>query len=136
MNKTPDGERETIITGNFVVTHNLTDKRGITITEYITNHDDKASINAKVDEAMDVIDRQFIRADISTKEAQIANMVGNLDVVSQGYEEIIARRDSGGKLTSVEKERIKKYDHDVRGINKAIDFNKAAIAAARKKLEQ
>lgn len=133
----PEGERDDlIITGKFVVTHNLTDKRGITVERYITNRDTKGTINASVDESMDVLDRQFIRADIMTKEAQLANMAANLNLVSNGYEEIIAKRDAAGKLSTMEKEKLKKYDSDVRGIRQAIEYTESAVAVAKKKLEE
>lgn len=133
----PEGESGTrTVAGNFEITHNLTDKRGLRITGYIYSDDTKEEMNSRIDLAMDLVDRQFIRADIMNKEAQIATLTGNLDLVSQGYEEIIAKREGGAKLTSVDKQKIEKYDADVRGMKKHIEFLQAGISAARKKLEE
>lgn len=122
------------LAGNFEVTLNLSDKRGLRMTGYIYSDDTQHEIDARVNSFQDVLDRQAIRTDLVNKAAQIEQGEATLQALAEHYEEISVKSKGGAKLTSVDKEKVAKHDQSVRHIRNQIDSLRAAIAEGRKKL--
>ena len=122
------------VTGQFTVTLNLTQQRGITMVGYVYSDDDVAAVNARVDQYQAVLDRQFVRADIINKRAQIANHTLNLAQFKQAYDALLAKRNAGRKLTSQELQGLANYEPGVKAASEAIDSLRAAIAEAQRQL--
>jgi hypothetical protein len=130
-------QKQQRIVGNVDITNNLTDKRGIKISFYIVEgEEDRAGMNRLIDMAMDVCDRQVVRADIINKRAERAMFAANLNLINQNYERLINKRSGAKKLTSQEMLQISKYDADVQMCKNGIESADAAISAAEKKLAE
>ena len=138
----PEGESgNRTLAGNFECTLNLTDKRGIRITGYIYSDDMPKQINARVDAAMDVLDRQGIRADLVTKRAQIEGLTQSLEQHRDHYMALLDKKskhkgNGGAYLTSAEKKQIEDYDPQVKKVKEMIASYQSAIDAGEKKLAE
>lgn len=131
------------VKGTFNCQMQLSQNRMLTITGHVYDTDSKEDTNARIDEAMDSLDRQFIRCDIVNKEAQIANLLENVKLIRDDMETLAARdagtglsaeRPQKARLTSVEKERLQKGDQVAKQNLATVDALQAAIRAARAKL--
>jgi hypothetical protein len=123
-----------VIIGNFEVSLTLTDKRTIKMSGYVFNKDTPEDLNVRLDAAQDALDRQAIRCDIANKESQIANLTQGLEFHAEHFEELVAKKQNVGKLTTQEKQLIGKFDQDVRGAQAQIRSLQAAVAAGRQKI--
>lgn len=135
-NEAPANEATRTVAGNFEVVVNLTDRRQFKMTGFVYSDDDRAAINARVDHFQDVVDRQCIRVDIITKEAQISGHTANLQALKEGYLALVAHRDGGKKLTSQQKLQMdgfsvteQKIIEQVASLQAAIDEGKRKLAA-------
>lgn len=128
----PEGTQ--VIVGNFEVTMNLTDKRGVKLLGYITAADDAKSINRKLDLYQDALDRQFVRADLVTKRAEIKRWEATIDSLSDQYDAMTTKQQGGIKISSQEKQQMGKHETDLRLCRKNIESLEAAIAEANKQL--
>jgi flagellar hook protein FlgE len=132
----PEGESgKRTLAGNFECTLNLTDKRGIRMTGYMYSDDNEKVINARVDLAMRVLDRQGIRADLITKRAQIEAHTENLKRHRDHYQALVEKK-ATAKLTSAETKQLVDYEPQVRAAMNLIDSLQAAIDAGEKKLAE
>ena len=122
------------VAGTFDITLNLTDRRGIKMTGYVYSDDTPTSINQRLDQFQDALDRQAIRSDIVNKEAQLAGHIQNLEAFKRSYDELLSKRDAGGKLTSQEKNGLANFEPGVKHAKEAIESLRAAIKAAHDKL--
>lgn len=121
------------VVGNFEITVNLTDKRQLRMTGYVYSDDNTPLVNARIDSYMDVIDRQMVRADIITKEAEIATSEASLEAITAHNEELLNLQ-KVGKLTSQQKQQFAQFESSMRFHVKMRDSAKAALAEARRKL--
>jgi hypothetical protein len=112
----------------------LTDKRQIRITGYIYSGETPEQYNKRIDEFQEAIDRQAIRADVMTKEAQLANTDAQLDELAAHYESLVRLTQTGRKLTSQQKDHVDKYDSSVNFIKRQKETLRAAIEQGRRKL--
>lgn len=129
----------TIIVGNFEVAMQLTQSRTLKITGYRYAHDSAETLNARLDDAQDALDRQFVRADIFNKEAQLASCTDNLVLMADRFKDVLEKKNArdrgdGGRLLTNEKEILNKYDGDVKNINAQIASLQAAIRAGKQKI--
>jgi hypothetical protein len=122
------------IVGNFDVTLNLTDKRGIKMTGYVYSDDTPEEVNARVDSFQDVLDRQMVRCDMLNKEAEVASSTVGLENYREHMQGLVDLQKTGKKLTSQDKAMIAKYDLESRSWIKRIQSAQAAIEAAKRKL--
>ncbi len=137
MSKPKDGN--TIIVGNYEVAMHLTQQRTIKVSGYIYADETNEAVNARLDAAQDALDRQYIRADITNKEAQLAAAAESLNIHRQHFEVVVQKktaRERGEKvhLTTQDKQLIDKYDSDVKAVNAQIASLQAAIAKGKQKL--
>jgi hypothetical protein len=121
------------IVGNFEVTLNLTDKRGIKMLGYVYDDDTPKEINDRVDLYQDVLDRQFIRSDIINKSAQIQQYEASINAIQENYNSLVTKQ-ADHKLTSQDKLSLGKSESDIRQCRKMIESLSAAIAEGRKLL--
>ena len=121
------------IVGNFELTAVLTDKRQLRMTGYVYSDDDNDRVNARIDSYMDVLDRQFVRADLIVKEAEITSLDANLAALVQHNEALINLQKTG-KLTSQQKQQMTQFESSVRFHQQQKESKLAAIAAGKKKL--
>lgn len=129
----------TIIVGNYEVAMQLTQQRTIKISGYVYADESNEAVNARLDAAQDALDRQYIRADIVSKEAQIEAAMQSLVVHREHFDSVVQKknaRDRGEqvRLTTQDKEMIGKYDQDVKAVNAQIASLQAAIAKGRQKI--
>lgn len=131
---TPVEDGETVIIGNFEVSHQLTQQRTMRVTGYIYNKDTPEAINARIDIMQDAMDRQFIRCDVVNKEAQEKATMAALENHRQVIDDLIKKRDEGKKLSSQEKQTIDRWDDNLRNGKAQMASLRSAIAEGRKKL--
>lgn len=129
----------TLIVGNYEVTMQLTQQRTIRLSGYVYANESNEAVNARLDAAQDALDRQYIRADIVTKEAQIESAMQSLVVHREHFDAVVQKknaRDRGEqvRLTTQDKEMIGKYDSDVKAVNSQIASLQAAIAKGKIRL--
>lgn len=122
------------IVGNFEVTLNLSDKRGIKMIGYVYLTDDAKALNQRIDWYMDTLDRQAIRADMVTKEAQIAMHRINVEAMIDDYDSIMTKQKAGKALTSQEKLKLRVHSDQLAQAKKYVESLDAAIRAGKEKL--
>ena len=122
------------LAGNFELTIVLTDKRQLRMTGYVYSDDDAASINARIDQFQDALDRQSIRADVTMKEAEITQLDVNLESLVQHNEALMNLQKGAVKLNSTQKQQLAQFEQSVRFHTQQKESKLAAIAAARRKL--
>ena len=130
---------DTIIVGNYEVAMQLTQQRTIKVSGYIYADESNEDVNARLDAAQDALDRQYIRADIVSKEAQIEAAMQSLVVHRQHFESVVEKKTAREKgervhLTTNDKQLIEKYDQDVKAVNAQIASLQAAIAKGKQKI--
>ncbi len=128
------GEAPRQAVGQFTVGLQITQQRSITRVGHVYSDDDIATINRRVDDFQAVLDRQFIKADIVSKRAQIANHTLNLGQFKQAYDALVSKRNAGKKLTSQELSGLANYEPGVKAASEAIESLRAAIAEAERQL--
>lgn len=133
MNEKTDAPARTV-TGNFEVAMALSQQRTIKMTGCTYSDDDVATVNARVDIVQDVLDRQFVRADITNKEAQIAAMEQNLENLDDSVQGLVKLRETGKSLNSQQKLQVQNYDASRGQQMKTIASLRAAIVAGRQKI--
>lgn len=119
--------------GNFTLTLNLTQTRGISMQGFVYSDDTRADVDARVDMMQDVLDRQAVRCDVTSKEAQIAAHVQNLELMREQMEDLVAQKNAGKKLATTQKQALDNYEPSVRRAKEMIDGLRAAIKAAKAK---
>jgi phage-related protein len=134
MNEKIDAQVPRTVTGNFEVAMALSQQRTIKMTGCTYSDDDVATVNARVDIVQDVLDRQFVRADITNKEAQIAAMEQNLENLDDSVQGLVKLRETGKSLNSQQKLQVQNYDASRGQQMKTIASLRAAIVAGRQKI--
>lgn len=127
-------DKERTLSGNFEITANLTDKRQVRMTGYVYSDDTPDELNTRLDWFQTTIDRQGIRYDLINKEAQIAAAEASMEAMREGYEELIALKAKGRKLTSQQMVGVDQYEPRLRATKEGIAGLRAAVAEGRKKL--
>lgn len=130
---------DTIIVGNFEVAMQLTQQRTIKVSGYIYADETNEAVNARLDAAQDALDRQYVRADIITKEAMIEAKTAGLLHAREHFAALVEKknaRDRGEKvrLTTQDAQSIDRYDQDVKNANIEIEALRAAIAKGKQKI--
>lgn len=128
----PKSERT--LSGNFELTLILSDKRQCRMTGYVYSDDTKDQINARIDLYQDVMDRQFIRADLVNKEAQVQSIIVGLDQMAEHMRALAEKKDNGKPLSTVEKDKAKQFDVTVKQMVRQRESLQAAIAEGRRQL--
>jgi len=118
------------IVGNIEITLNLTDRRGIRITRYITEDDDKAKVNANCDEMQDILDRQFAKSDILTKEMQVYGMEQNI----LRQEQQVRALEAKDRLSSTDKVNLENLRRGLTDSREALKLHLEVIEAAKKRV--
>ncbi len=122
------------LAGNFELTIVLTDKRQLRMTGYVYSDDDAASIDARLDQFQNALDRQAIRADVVLKEAEITQLDTNLEALVQHNDALMNLQKGAAKLTATQKQQLAQFEQSVRWHTQQKESKAAAIAAARRKL--
>lgn len=130
----PTAPAPDVAIGSFEVAMVLTQQRTLKMSGAVFARDTPADINARIDLFQDTLDRQFVRADIQNKEAQIAAATQDIENINDAFQGLLAKKNGGKALTSQEKANFTNYEPSVDNRRKHIDSLKAAIAAARAKL--
>ena len=130
---TEEQSRSTIA-GTFELALNLTQQRQIKMVGYVYSDDDPQKVNARVDQFQDVLDRQSIRCDLVSKEAQVLALTQNLRNLRDAYDELVQRKQSGKTLTSQQKTNMDSYERSTRQSKETIELLTSAIAEGKKKL--
>ena len=125
---------ERTLQGSFSITLNLTDKRQIMMSGYVYKDDTQEQINTRVDLFQEILDRQLIRADLASKEAQITSLEGGMEQLRAHYDALVRVSQTGRKLTSQQKLQVEQFDVSVAANTKQRDSLRAAIDEGRKKL--
>lgn len=120
--------------GNFTITLNLSDKRGLSVQGVIYSDDTPKELNERLDMFQDVLDRQHIRADVQNKEAQINQLIESLEPAAQGYEDLVELKKKGKRLTSQQLQSLDHYDTNVRSVKRNVESLQHAVRAGRMKL--
>jgi len=128
------GERK--IVGNFDITLNLTQTRGIKMTGYVYSDDTPKELNERIDMYQDTLDRQAVRVDIVSKEAQIAMHRINVEAIQENYDGLMRKRNSPKTLTSQERLTIANHAATLASAAKMIESLEAAIKAGKTKLAE
>lgn len=135
------------VVGTFQVKLALTQQRELTMTGHLYSDDNAEEINIRVDAYQDVADRQLVRADITSKEAQIGQLTTHIEQYRDQLELLQAKqaavkkgeKNAAGqrmKLSSQEEQALANNWEGVKGLQKQIESLRAAVAAARAKLGQ
>lgn len=122
------------ISGNFEVTMQLSQQRHLKVTGYIFTDDTIDEINKRVDVAQDVLERQFMRVDVTNKAAQIESMEANIKAIQEHTEGLVAKRKEGKSLTSQEKQQLANSGAQLDKMREIIATTQNAISAAKIKL--
>jgi len=124
------------VVGTFQSTIQLTQQRSLVITGHIYSDDTKPEINERIDLYQDVLDRQFIRADILNKKAQVTAQLQGIEQFKQQLEDLKVRQHAVGtkKISSQEKLALQNGEQTIINAQKNIDRLEADIADAEKKL--
>lgn len=127
-----------LIVGNYEVAMQLTQNRTIKITGYIYNNENNAAVDARIDGAMDALDRQFVRADIISKEAHVAALMQGIEDTTREFKSIVDMKEelakTGKPLPSTQKQKIAQHDHTVRGLKAQVESLQAAIKRGKQKI--
>lgn len=133
------------VVGTFQVKLALSQQREFVLTGHVYSDDTKEEINARVDAYQDVADRQLIRGDITSKEAQIEQLKAHIMQYRDQLEHLTTKQEAakvGGKNPAGQKVKLSSQElqilsngwEGVKGLEKQIESLTAAIAAARAKL--
>lgn len=121
-------------TGSFQITIVLTDKRQINMTGYVYSDDTQHDIDKRLDSYMDVLDRQLVRADVTNKEAQLAQQDTILEQHAARFQAFAELKQSGQKLSIQQKNELTQYDTNVQFVKRQKESLRAAIAEGKKRL--
>jgi uncharacterized phage infection (PIP) family protein YhgE len=132
------------ISGNFQVQMNLSQHRNLVITGYLYSDDSLEQINKRLDDAQDAMDRQFVRVDIVSKEAQVRAILADVERQRDALAELAAKNAAGGdglsekkphaRLSSVERQKLQNGEQSMKGLLAHVDSLRAAIKEGRDKL--
>jgi hypothetical protein len=134
LNQTDEPHPDTIIVGNVQITFTLSDKRQINSTVYLYAKDGPAEINERVDMMQEVLERQFIRVDVVTKEAEKFAAELGFDAYMEHFGSIADKKKAGKLLSSQDKTQLEQHDLAVRNFKLRQKTLAEQILAGRKKL--
>jgi len=123
-----------VASGSFQVTITLTDKRQITMSGCVYSDDNKHDIDERIDAYMDVLDRQLVRADVTNKEAQLAQQDTILEQHAARFAAFAELKNTGQKLSIQQKNELSQYDTNVQFVKRQKESLRAAIAEGKKRL--
>jgi hypothetical protein len=124
------------VVGTFQADIQLTQQRRLTITGHLYDNDSPQAVNRRIDIYQDALDRQYIRCDLVSKRAQRENI---LAAIEEHVRDLTALRVSQGgedrpKITSQQRELLKRGDESIERHRKSIQMLDALIAAAEAKI--
>lgn len=126
------------VTGTFQTTMQVTQQRTLVMTGHVYSDDTIEEVHQRVDFYQAVIERQYVRCDITNLEAQKkAQMAGIIQFRDQ-LEALKIRQDakhSALKLSSQEKLALQNGEQTIINAEKNINLLDEQIAVARKKIE-
>lgn len=135
-------DSDKIIIGNFEVAMQLSQQRTIKITGYRYAGESTEDFNARLDGAQDAMDRQFVRADIVNKEAQIEALIGNMIQYKEQLAElaqlaVTAEKEGapkGKRLNSQQRQALTNSDQTLKNMDAQLKSLQAAIARGKQKV--
>lgn len=135
-----EDQKGRLVEGNFQITHQLTQQRSITMSGYLYHGESANELNARIDALQDVMDRQFVRADLKKKEAEREQYVAGMNQHLEHLEKLRASMEATNghakrKLSSQERQQLDREAETTEGAKKHIASLDAAIAAAREYLK-
>lgn len=123
------------VAGSFVINCKLTDDKTMTFSQYVLASDTLESINARLDIAAMVVERQRTFASIGSLEEKLLQMENQ----REHFLDIIADMKGREKLASNDRlalqnhqQNIKKYDRDIANMRARILEVKAEMGQASK----
>jgi len=120
------------IMGNFNLTAQLPNGRGIQVSGYVFDGESLESLNQRMDVVQDAIERQRSRAEIPELEVKKEQLVGHL----KGLREALAdleEKQRNTHLASSDILNIKNYRTNIGRINEEIEKGTVAIAEAKRR---
>jgi len=126
-------EPNKLLKGSFMLQVTLTDRRALQMTGYIYADDDPHTINRRLDEWQDMLDRQAVRCDMTTKLAEAAQADASIAELAEHYDMMLNKKKKGS-LNSQERLNMDQYEGSVRMWHKKKETALAAIEAAKKRL--
>lgn len=120
------------IMGNFNLTAQLPNGRGVQISGYIFDKESQESLNDRLDVLQECIERQRCRAEIPELETKKEQLVGHLKGLEDALEDLQAKQ-RREHLASADILNIKNYQTNIKRITEEIDRGSAAIEVAKRK---
>lgn len=132
------------IAGNFQCQMQLSQQRNLVLTGYVYSDDNAEEINARIDLYQDALDRQFIRCDLTNKEAQVKAIMAEVENFRDKLDEIAAKgagagtglsaERRGAKMSSQERLTLQNGQQTIKKQLEYVDSLRAAIKEGRAKL--
>lgn len=135
-----------IIVASFQCQMQLTQNRTITFSGQFYDDDTLAERHARVDEYQDIIDRQFVRAELKNLEAQRTQRVAALEEHVRKLETLTKRQEAlqraaqnggakkGLALNSQERQMVERGQETTEQVGEQIKMLDSMIEACKKKL--
>ena len=123
-----------LISGSFKCAVQLSDRRQFEVSGYFYGDDTLSEMHQRVDMAQDVLDRQMIRADMVTKQAQIEGLHASEQAIRDNFEELMSLVQGGKNLTSQQQQILDNFEPSLNRSKRAVQDLEAAIAAGRMRL--
>lgn len=129
-----EDDKKSIAIGQFKMTLNLSNVRGIEITGVLLEGEDVDSVNRRLDEVAEIMDRQHIRQDTINKRAQIEQLV---QTIEGSVDELERLTEKGKKkqLRTNEETNINNIQRNIQQWQKQVASLKAAIEEGERRLK-
>jgi predicted nucleic acid-binding Zn-ribbon protein len=121
------------IMGNFNLTAQLPNGRGIQVSGYVFDGESIESLNGRMDLVQEAIERQRARAEIPELEAKREQMIGHMRGLKDSISEMEHRQREKHNLTSQEELNLRNHRTNITRINEEIEKGGEAIAVAKRK---
>ena len=121
------------IMGNFNLTAQLPNGRGIQVSGYIFDGESIESLNGRMDLVQEAIERQRARSEIPELETKKEQLVGHLKGLQDALTELDHRRREKHNLTSQEELNFRNMGTNIKRISEEIDKGEQAIVEAKRK---
>lgn len=132
---------ENTIMGNFQITTQLPNGRSIVMSGYLIHGESQESLNGKLDQLQEVMERQRLRCEVPVLEharEMIVQQTVDLQAAMKGQEDALAklkeRELQGKKLTSSEKMHMNTLQQQLGNMETSVKANEKKLADADKSI--
>ena len=130
MDATIDTQTRAVM-GNFVLEATLPNGKKFTVSGYLFEGEDLSSLNTRIDNLHDVVDRQRTKAEIPELEVKYDQWVKTLDQNMEHMKGLSDKKDSGKALSSQEKTALANLSVNNQHVMNEITRGRQAIDDAR-----